>query len=100
MLMLLPLAMIQSMTVRDAPRIAGIEPQAQPSRFSPSSFPRKQHSSTWHRRFGIKPLILEAGLTQRAGKSKIINKAMQDIGMGRYQWELFALCGFGWVADK
>lgn len=35
-----------------------------------------------------------------AGKSKIINKAIQDIGMGRYQWELFVLCGFGWLADK
>ena len=20
--------------------------------------------------------------------------------MGRYQWELFVLCGFGWLADK
>lgn len=35
-----------------------------------------------------------------AGKAKVINRAVQDIGMGRYQWELFALCGFGWTADK
>ncbi|KAL2013102.1 hypothetical protein VTN00DRAFT_627 [Thermoascus crustaceus] len=33
-------------------------------------------------------------------KAKIINKAIQDIGMGRYQWELFVLCGFGWLADN
>ena len=33
-------------------------------------------------------------------KSKVINKAIQDIGMGRYNWELFVLCGFGWFADK
>ncbi|KAL1620963.1 putative sugar transporter [Diplodia seriata] len=33
-------------------------------------------------------------------KSKVINKAIQDIGMGKYQWELFALCGFGWTADN
>ena len=33
-------------------------------------------------------------------KSKVINKAIQDIGMGSYQWKLFALCGFGWLADK
>ncbi|GAT28432.1 sugar transporter [Aspergillus luchuensis] len=33
-------------------------------------------------------------------KAKIINKAIQDIGMGRYQWELYMLCGFGWTADK
>ena len=35
-----------------------------------------------------------------SGKSKIINKAIQDIGMGWYQYQLFALCGFGWLADK
>lgn len=34
------------------------------------------------------------------GKAKVINLAIQDIGMGRYQWELFILCGFGWLADK
>ncbi|KAJ5095700.1 hypothetical protein NUU61_005056 [Penicillium alfredii] len=33
-------------------------------------------------------------------KAKVINRAIQDIGMGRYQWELFALCGFGWTADN
>ncbi|TVY73178.1 putative MFS-type transporter PB1E7.08c [Lachnellula suecica] len=33
-------------------------------------------------------------------KSKVINKAIQDIGMGRYNWELFVLCGFGWFADN
>lgn len=33
-------------------------------------------------------------------KSKIVNKAIQDIGMGRYNWQLFVLCGFGWFADK
>lgn len=34
------------------------------------------------------------------GKAKVINRALQDIGMGRYQWKLFFLCGFGWMADK
>ncbi|KAL3492661.1 major facilitator superfamily domain-containing protein [Aspergillus germanicus] len=33
-------------------------------------------------------------------KAKVINRAIQDIGMGRYQWELFVLCGFGWLADN
>lgn len=33
-------------------------------------------------------------------KSKVINKALIDIGMGKYQWELFVLCGFGWFADN
>ncbi|KAF7712448.1 MFS-type transporter [Penicillium ucsense] len=33
-------------------------------------------------------------------KAKVVNRALQDIGMGRYQWELFALCGCGWLADN
>ncbi|KAL1302210.1 hypothetical protein AAFC00_002638 [Neodothiora populina] len=33
-------------------------------------------------------------------KSRVINKALSDMGMGRYQWELFILCGFGWLADN
>lgn len=33
-------------------------------------------------------------------KAKVINKAIQDIGMGQYQWKLFVLCGFGWLADN
>ncbi|GAW13009.1 hypothetical protein ANO14919_023850 [Xylariales sp. No.14919] len=33
-------------------------------------------------------------------KSKLINKAIQDIGMGLYNWQLFVLCGFGWFADN
>ncbi|KAI5272455.1 sugar transporter [Aureobasidium subglaciale] len=33
-------------------------------------------------------------------KSKVINKAIQDMGMGTYQWKLFTLCGFGWMADN
>ncbi|CAI6337968.1 unnamed protein product [Periconia digitata] len=33
-------------------------------------------------------------------KSKVINRALSDIGMGRYQWELFVLCGCGWLADN
>lgn len=33
-------------------------------------------------------------------KAKVINKAITDIGMGPYQWKLFILCGFGWLADN
>jgi hypothetical protein len=33
-------------------------------------------------------------------KSHILNKAIADIGMGSYQWQLFVLCGFGWMADN
>lgn len=33
-------------------------------------------------------------------KSIVINKAIQDVGMGRYNWNLFFLCGIGWLSDK
>ncbi|KIJ62923.1 hypothetical protein HYDPIDRAFT_30064 [Hydnomerulius pinastri MD-312] len=34
-------------------------------------------------------------------KCALINKCMQEeIGFGRYQWQLFALTGLGWLADN
>ncbi|OAK97887.1 MFS general substrate transporter [Phaeosphaeriaceae sp. SRC1lsM3a] len=33
-------------------------------------------------------------------KAKILNKAIQDIGMGKYQWQLFIVIGFGWAMDN
>ncbi|OAX33181.1 MFS general substrate transporter [Rhizopogon vinicolor AM-OR11-026] len=32
-------------------------------------------------------------------KARVLNHAIQDIGMGRYQWCLFVVAGFGWFAD-
>ncbi|KAF5377853.1 hypothetical protein D9615_006829 [Tricholomella constricta] len=33
-------------------------------------------------------------------KARILNNAIQEIGMGRYQWGLFVVTGFGWLADN
>lgn len=44
--------------------------------------------------------IFRSDVNPQIGKSKVINKAIQDIGLGWYNWQLFALCGFGWFADK
>ncbi|KAF8074178.1 MFS general substrate transporter [Lyophyllum atratum] len=33
-------------------------------------------------------------------KARILNDAIQEIGMGRYQWGLFVVTGFGWLADN
>lgn len=33
-------------------------------------------------------------------KIKILNDALQDIGMGRFQWALFVVAGFGWFMDN
>ncbi|KAI0370954.1 MFS general substrate transporter [Pilatotrama ljubarskyi] len=33
-------------------------------------------------------------------KARVLNAAIQEIGMGKYQWWLFAVAGFGWFADS
>lgn len=33
-------------------------------------------------------------------KAKVLNHAIQEIGMGRYQWQLFVVIGFGWASDN
>ncbi|KZV93829.1 MFS general substrate transporter [Exidia glandulosa HHB12029] len=33
-------------------------------------------------------------------KAHVLNQAIQDIGMGKYQWQLFVVTGFGWLADN
>ncbi|KAJ8690756.1 MFS sugar transporter [Pleurotus ostreatus] len=33
-------------------------------------------------------------------KARLLNDAIQEIGMGRYQWSLFLVAGFGWFADS
>lgn len=33
-------------------------------------------------------------------KARLLNEAIQEIGMGRYQWSLFLVAGFGWFADS
>ncbi|KAL1649036.1 hypothetical protein SLS61_006559 [Didymella pomorum] len=35
-----------------------------------------------------------------AAKARVLNKAIQEIGMGRYQWQLFIVIGFGWAMDN
>ncbi|KZV63897.1 MFS general substrate transporter [Peniophora sp. CONT] len=33
-------------------------------------------------------------------KATILNDAFQEIGMGKYQWFLFVVAGFGWLSDN
>lgn len=33
-------------------------------------------------------------------KARVLNRAIQEVGMGRYQWELFVVVGFGWASDN
>ena len=33
-------------------------------------------------------------------KARVLNRAIQDIGTGWYQWQLFVVVGFGWASDN
>ncbi|KAF2738161.1 membrane transporter [Polyplosphaeria fusca] len=46
--------------------------------------------------------VLEEGTLDPVyeAKARILNKAIQDIGMGKYQWQLFIVIGFGWASDN
>ncbi|KAB8303026.1 hypothetical protein EYC80_004480 [Monilinia laxa] len=33
-------------------------------------------------------------------KARVLNEAIQEIGMGWYQWQLFVVVGFGWANDN
>lgn len=35
-----------------------------------------------------------------AAKARVLNRAIMDIGMGRYQWQLFFCIGYGWAMDN
>jgi MFS family permease len=39
------------------------------------------------------------GLTLFERKAQIINRELDSMGMGRYQWMIFSLCGFGYMLD-
>ncbi|GIJ99210.1 hypothetical protein Aspvir_001340 [Aspergillus viridinutans] len=68
---------------------------------SAASIPERSHLTIEALRAEIESDVAASGHnTAYDRKSKVINRAIQDIGMGRYQWELFCLCGFGWLADN
>lgn len=49
---------------------------------------------------GVQDLQLDGLDPIYQAKVHLLNQAVQDIGMGRYQWFLFCLTGFGWMADN
>ena len=59
---------------------------------------------------GAEPTALESTLATAVpddgidapykAKARVLNDAIQDIGMGRYQWQLFVVIGFGWASDN
>ncbi|KAJ5580237.1 uncharacterized protein N7459_006222 [Penicillium hispanicum] len=59
---------------------------------------------------GAEPTATESPVTPAApddgldapykAKAAVLNRAIQEIGMGRYQWQLFVVIGFGWASDN
>ncbi|TYJ58637.1 hypothetical protein B9479_000473 [Cryptococcus floricola] len=45
-------------------------------------------------------LVLDGVEPVYAAKAGVLNQAINDIGMGRYQWQLFCVAGFGWAQDN
>jgi hypothetical protein len=37
---------------------------------------------------------------QYQAKAQVLNDAIQEVGMGKYQWHLFVVAGFGWFSDN
>jgi len=48
------------------------------------------------------PTLLKGALDPvYEGKARVLNTTIQEIGMGRYQWQLFIVVGgFGWASDN
>lgn len=45
--------------------------------------------------------VVVRDLHQHTDLDVVVNKCMQEeIGFGRYQWQLFILSGLGWTADS
>ncbi|KAI9924744.1 hypothetical protein ASPWEDRAFT_511279 [Aspergillus wentii DTO 134E9] len=96
----------------DAPE-SKVHPDDKPDEKSLSKSPSEEHGAGSLSEDNTSPLTLDALRAEVEAdlvtsghdsaydrKAKVINRAIQDMGMGRYQWELFALCGFGWLADN
>jgi MFS family permease len=49
----------------------------------------------------MSPLDAEySNMVEVEGNVHVINAFLDKVGMGRYQWHLWVLCGFGWIADQ
>ncbi|KAJ5734077.1 hypothetical protein N7493_002863 [Penicillium malachiteum] len=62
-------------------------------------FPNNQPSTTTWTTESTSSTSDKADQTYNA-KAQVLNRAIQEIGMGRYQWQLFVVIGFGWASDN
>ncbi|KAI9804458.1 MAG: hypothetical protein M1825_001357 [Sarcosagium campestre] len=58
------------------------------------------------RRLSVEPPLTKSALPEGTidpvyeAKARVLNDAIQEIGMGWYQWQLFIVIGFGWAQDN
>ncbi|KAK3300104.1 major facilitator superfamily domain-containing protein [Chaetomium fimeti] len=73
---------------------------AKASRSSPSP-PNEQEDVSLHSADNVSAILPEGQIDPvYEKKAKILNRAIQDIGMGWYQWQLSAVISFGWASDN
>lgn len=62
-----------------------------------SNVPEEEHNGDGH----LESARLDdmEGLTLFEKKFVLINREIDDNGMGKYQWYIWALCGFGYLLD-
>lgn len=72
-----------------------------------SASPKQNEESTSAALDSLEPEPVSPSLPRNHGrdaaytaKATALNRAIQDIGMGRYQWQLFFVIGFGWASDN
>jgi hypothetical protein len=54
-----------------------------------------------HDKHGIDMHAVPAGMDEAyERKVAIMNQALVDLGMGSFQWRVFAMTGFGWFVDN
>ncbi|CUA71355.1 putative MFS-type transporter PB1E7,08c [Schizosaccharomyces pombe 972h-] [Rhizoctonia solani] len=78
---------------------------AQPDEQSPPEYNLRLHPTVTRDRGSINTTrddILPKGSVDPVyqAKAELLNAAIQEIGMGKYQWHLFVVTGFGWLADN
>lgn len=62
--------------------------------------PVVEHTSTAEEEIGKSALPDGTFDPVYEAKARVLNRAIQEIGMGRYQWQLFVVIGFGWASDN
>jgi hypothetical protein len=60
---------------------------------------RREHSSSRDRSQSLTEQLEEEGATLYERKCILINQEIDAMGMGKYQWYLWALCGLGYMID-